>query len=153
MTSLTSYEVAGAELVFCYLDPLQGPPPGSFLLPAVVSLRTHDDAIADRFTLSEVARADVYGPPFGPFLSKTAWALGDGSAVAPVPEPGTWAMTLAGLALLGSRRCRGRAARDPSPGSLCVLGLPHVADSKIDTEVKVLTDRGVQAIGACASRR
>jgi len=120
VTSLTGYEVAGAELVIWYIDPLQGPPAGSFLLPAVVSLRTHEDAIADRFTLTGVARAEVYGPPFGPFLSNTAWALGDGSAVAPVPEPGTWAMTLGGLALLASRRRRGRAARDTSPSSLWV---------------------------------
>jgi hypothetical protein len=107
VTSLNGYEVAGAELVIWYVDPLQGPPPGSFLSPAIVSLQTHDDAIADRLTLSGIARAEVYGSPFGPFLSNTAWALGDGSAVTPVPEPETWALMLAGLALLGTQRRRG----------------------------------------------
>jgi PEP-CTERM motif len=111
VTSVNGYEVAGAELVIWYIDPIQGPPPGSFLSPAVVTLQTNDDTIADRLTLSGVARAEIYGPPFGPFLSNTAWAFGDGSAVASVPEPETWALLLGGLAMLGLRR---RVTREAS---------------------------------------
>jgi PEP-CTERM motif len=103
VTSLNGYEVAGAELVMWYVDPQQVPA-GSFLSPAVVSLQTHDDAVADRFSASGVARAEVWGASFGPFLSNTAYAFADGSAVGPVPEPETYAILVAGLALLGWRR-------------------------------------------------
>jgi PEP-CTERM motif len=103
VTSLDGYEVAGAELVMWYVDPQQVPA-GSFLFPAVVSLKTHDDAVADRFTLSGVARAEVYGATLGPFLSNAAYAFGDGSAVGPMPEPGTYVLLVGGLALLGWRR-------------------------------------------------
>ena len=107
MTSLNGYEVAGADLYVWYVAPAQVPPlGGQFISPAVISLKTNDDAIADRFTVSGVARAEVYAPSFGGFLNTGASAFGDGSAVALVPEPETWAMLLGGFGLLALARRR-----------------------------------------------
>lgn len=108
VTSFTGHEVAGAQLVVWFVDGRLSLPPGTFVSPAVVSLHTDDDAVADRFTSSGIARAEVSGPlpPGGPLLLSAAYAYGDGSAVAPVPEPETWALLLGGLALLGSQRRR-----------------------------------------------
>ena len=85
---------------------MQVPPPGEFVSPAFISLQTNDDAIADRFTLSGVARAEVYAPSFGAFLNSGASAFGDGNAVALVPEPETWTMLLGGFGLLALARRR-----------------------------------------------
>ena len=104
--SLDGYEVAGADLFIWYVAPGQVLPPGQFFSPAVISLQTNDDAIADRFTVSGVARAEVYAPSFGGFLNTGASAFGDGSAVALVPEPGTWTMLLGGFGLLALARRR-----------------------------------------------
>ena len=104
--SLTGHEVAGADLFIWYVDPVQVPPPGEFVSPAFISLQTNDDAIADRFTVSGVARAEVYAPSFGAFLNSGASAFGDGNAVALVPEPETWTMLLGGFGLLALARRR-----------------------------------------------
>ena len=93
VTSLNGYEVAGADLYVWYVAPAQVPPlGGQFISPAVISLKTNDDAIADRFTLSGIARAETNSPFAGAFLNNGATAFGDGSAVALVPEPETWTM-------------------------------------------------------------
>ena len=99
VTSNHGFEVAGVQLVVGFLDPrLQGEP-GKFVGGDIVSLRTNDDAIADHFTLSGVARAE------GTFLQgfNLAYAFADGSPLSPVPEPETCALMLVGLAALGAR--------------------------------------------------
>ena len=104
--SLDGYEVAGADLFIWYVAPGQVLPPGQFFSPAVISLQTNDDAIADRFTVSGIARAEANSPFAGAFLNNGVTAFGDGSAVALVPEPETWTMLLGGLGLLALTRRR-----------------------------------------------
>jgi hypothetical protein len=62
------------------------------------------------------------GPPSGP---GDAWGTfgGPGKVCAPIPEPSTWAMMIAGVALLGTIQLRRRSAK--------VVDEPMAADSAL----------------------
>lgn len=86
--------------------------------PALITDRTTElGSLYDPFQLTSFGE-DGVGNLYAMGLDGTVWRIA--AAVAPVPEPGTWAMLIGGLAVLGAAvRRRTRAGLSPAacPGS------------------------------------